>query len=447
MDVNDLVARGVRLEKLHRTWLLKTRWDGASPAEAERLADHGRLRAALPQHDPVSVQGKQDLENLDTFLRDPKQLPNASLATSLVALEQDGARFSSGGQNIGAWGAWNWLTGSPHGWDAVHYTFKGTEGTLQSPEDPYLLQYLEQGQGGAELCHPRTAQALRETVQSGYQLDRPAIDTYRQGHGGAISLRGTLLEQAAPADLEDPARLATELTKRHHDLAAVRAAFPADRADAAWAVVRDHEGAQPVAERIHLLDALYKSGTTAVQPLYNAAIDAADWSVARKHALYAAYRSPSNPLPIFQAPAPVPALTEDAMPALARLANAASWTMPQTSWDAGKWTVQTGGSMQSPPLFVEPGRSELTFNLTQQTWYYGSKLDVSTDGGKTWQAAGVFSRGLKQAPETVDLSAWQGQSVVLRFTPPSDAGATLEDLSLGGRRLRPDDMMRQVAAI
>ncbi len=110
----------------------------------------------------------------------------------------------------------------------------------------------------------------------------------------------------------------------------------------------------------------------------------------------------------------------------------AGWTVSATGTAlatnaalAGDWglTFSTNGAWLASPAVANPASVEFKYKRSSSTAAWTLAVEVSADGGTTWTEAGSVTNATTTAKtESVDLSAWYGQTVIVRLRDARESG-------------------------
>ncbi|MEW6281948.1 MAG: hypothetical protein AB1758_25310, partial [Candidatus Eremiobacterota bacterium] len=211
--------------------------------------------------------------------RQPGRLPQAALAAALSGLEQVGVFSDSQGEAIGAYGAYNFLTGDSHAWTELRYKQGNTTCNLSNPEDALFLACASGVGDEKALKAPEEATALIRLEQAGYRFRMGssagfgALDVYRAFRNGNS---GTVSVQFQKSDLLtlDRARLSEALReadarKRSYEAleAVAQKATPA-----LWAEYLKRQDSLPWSDHLAAVTRLVQSGADNPQAAYAAVL-------------------------------------------------------------------------------------------------------------------------------------------------------------------------------
>ncbi|MBI3930347.1 MAG: hypothetical protein HY319_32725 [Armatimonadetes bacterium] len=280
----DLESKGVKFLKkgyFTRSW---------KPASARKitplLADRkaGRVAARAEGTRWVPVTSESDLAELAALQAGGSTagLPEPVLAEGLKALQSRGTEFRAvwdGDEaQVGAYGAYNLLTGDPQGLENLTASHQGQKVTLSTPEEAFLLGHLEGVVPASALSHPEVAETLAWLEHEKYSLSPAAVPAYRALAADRTSRvqvkqgEVTVLELGAQ-ELERP-ELAEQRVRqqrgRYEDLAA---RLP-EGAPRAWELLRTDGSARDYDERLPVLLELFPKLQDPA-PLYRAVLSSA----------------------------------------------------------------------------------------------------------------------------------------------------------------------------
>ena len=91
----------------------------------------------------------------------------------------------------------------------------------------------------------------------------------------------------------------------------------------------------------------------------------------------------------------------------------------------GEWglTFSTNGAWLASPAVANPASVEFKYKRSSSTAAWTLAVEVSADGGTTWTEAGSVTNATTTAKTgSVDLSAWYGQTVIVRLRDARESG-------------------------
>ncbi|MEW6278854.1 MAG: hypothetical protein AB1758_09545 [Candidatus Eremiobacterota bacterium] len=247
----DLQARGVEFRhtrsRLFRDSVTETVGPDQAAADLNWWS-RNRLEARRPGEAWLRVDRKEDLGELAAFsgLAAPDGLDQPDLARMLAELSRRGAVFTASQHHqpavVGAYGAYNVLTGDPKGLNGLQVALDGESFWINTRSDATLLGYITGSHPRPEGADP-VADSYRFLQQAGV---RPVgqnwlqFDKHRHGFR-EVSLRvgdHVLLHQADPTALNDPARLQADVQPRLDLLGRLTATAGPEEAQRTWMDLR-----------------------------------------------------------------------------------------------------------------------------------------------------------------------------------------------------------------
>lgn len=261
---------------------------GDFKADAERSAKmldtgkEGRVVARAQGMDWVPVRGQGDLRELEVFRGGaaPENLQKPELARALLGLEKAGATFRSEDDpyydrsKVGAYGAYNVLTGDAEKLTDVHARTKsGEKVMLKSADEALALAFFENVGGAQGLERPAQAESIRLLAMNGLSLpDKPFMQYRFLGNSKpdatlAVSYANARLTEITVADMQDPVALAARLGSLKQDYDGVMAAVGRDAVHGCWKILQEDGSPRPVADRLAALAQLQKA-VSGPEPLY-----------------------------------------------------------------------------------------------------------------------------------------------------------------------------------
>lgn len=267
--VESLARNGVEFSSRRKYLWFYGDWSTAASDRVAKMADkgkEGRVVARAPGMGWVPVKDQGDLRELEVFRGGaaPENLPKPELARAVQELEKGGAVFravddyySYGNEGVfGAYGAYNVLSGDPHGWENVIVKTKsGEKAQLKTADEALALAFFENLAGTQGLERPRQAESLRLLQMAGLSLpDKPFMQYRFLGESKPdkvlpVTYGSAPLAEIRVADLEDPVAVAARLQSLKQDYDATRKAVGED-ASSAWRLLQADGSKRPFADRL-----------------------------------------------------------------------------------------------------------------------------------------------------------------------------------------------------
>ncbi|MBI3929835.1 MAG: hypothetical protein HY319_30130 [Armatimonadetes bacterium] len=279
-QVQRLQSQGVVFERQGHFLFWRTGWKTSTSAKAAKLArkgEAGELRARRQGGAAVAVDNPQDLRELDAFYGagDPSRLAQGSLAGTLDALEKADFSFRADGdsRSCGAYGAYNFLIGDPHGAGSLTLKTGDESVTLDSPEIAHLAAFFHGLEPTRDLTRPDQAELLKTLRAGGYELSRNAFDAYKalgRGESFEVGLDKVPLVTISP---DNVGSALTTLGLSRERYGTLKAAL-GERAPAVWAELRG-DSPRPYREREEVARRVFGSGVGQPELLYRAILASA----------------------------------------------------------------------------------------------------------------------------------------------------------------------------